>query len=61
MYSIILKICGLYSSHSSVPHPINTHTCNQIPLSYPMNFISQTTLLSWSVLVEKIKNRNKQC
>lgn len=58
LYSIILKICGLYFSHSS--HPIHTHTCSQIPfLSYPLNFISQTTLLSWSVRVKKIKNRNK--
>lgn len=41
-----LKIHGLYSFRSSVPHSIHTHTCNQILyLSYPMNFISQTTLL----------------
>lgn len=39
MYSIILKICGLYSFHSSMPHPIHTHTCNQI-LYLPHDFLN---------------------
>lgn len=59
MYSIILKTCGLYSFHSSVPHPIHTHTCNQILyLSHEFNFPNYIPFLACAC-GKKNKNRNK--